>query len=336
MSERRGRQGEGAEHRAENDQPTPMRTPLHALPLHSREIPGGRYPSGRAGARDNRCVAVTMHAVTATTPTIVLIHGLWMTPLSWEKWIERYEGKGYRVIAPAWPGLDRDIEELRRDPSPIAQLAAGEVIDSYERVIRELDSPPIIMGHSFGGSFTQVLIDRGLGAAGVAVDSAPVKGVLKLPLSTLRTGWPILRNPANRHKAVALSAKQFQYRFTNTLSDVESARVYERYHVPGAGGVLFDGALANLSGRSPLRVDFANSARAPLLFIAGGADHVCPPALNKSNHKLYRKSVAVTDYKEFPGRSHYIVGQDGWEEVADHALDWATRNAAVHAQAGAL
>jgi len=265
----------------------------------------------------------------AAPKTIVLIHGLWMTPLCWENWQERFESRGYRVFAPAWPGMAGDIDELRRDTSGIDRLTVTEILASYEEVIRDLDSPPIIMGHSFGGGFTQVLLDRGLGAAGVAIDAATVKGVFKLPFSTLKSGWPILKNPFNRHKAVGLTPKQFHYAFTNTLSDEESLKVYQRYHIPGPGGILFEGAMVNLPGTA-LRVDYDKPDRAPLLFIAGGADHIVPPAANRSNVKLYRKSKskAIVDYKEFPGRSHYTLGQDGWEQVADYALDWAEKNAA--------
>ena len=155
-----------------------------------------------------------------TTPdTIVLIHGLWMTPLSWEHWVDRFSSRGYKVLAPAWPGMDGDIEELRRDPSAIAELGVTEIVDHYDAIIRKLDQPPIIMGHSFGGLFTQILLDRGLGAAGVAIDSAPVKGILVLPFSTLKVAFPVLRNPANLHRTMALSPEQFHYAFTNTLSE---------------------------------------------------------------------------------------------------------------------
>ena len=160
--------------------------------------------------------------------TIVLIHGLWMTPLCWEKWIERYRSRGQRVLAPSWPGMDVDIERLRRDPSAIASLSVAQIVDHYDRIIRELERPPIIIGHSFGGAFVQLLLDRGLGAAGVAVDSATVRGVLSLPLSTLRAGWPVLHNPANRHRAIALTPAQFHYAFTNTFTEAQSAAVYER------------------------------------------------------------------------------------------------------------
>jgi pimeloyl-ACP methyl ester carboxylesterase len=262
---------------------------------------------------------------TSGPDTIVLIHGLWMTSRSWEGWAARYREAGYAVVDAAWPGMDADVEALRRDPAPIARLGIPEIVDHYESIIRALDAPPIIMGHSFGGAFTQVLLDRGLGAAGIAIDSAAVKGVMRLPWSTLRTGWPILRNPLNRRRAVSIDVKQFQYRFTNHLSVEQSAPIHARYCVPGVGRVLFQGALANLQPHSPTKVDFRNEARAPLLFIAGGIDHVSPPVINRSNVRKYRRSLAVTEYKEFEGRSHFMVGQDGWEEVADFALEWAER-----------
>ena len=279
---------------------------------------------------------------TAAPDTIVLIHGLWMTPRSWEHWVRRYTERGFRVLAPSWPGLEGEVEALRRDPSPLARMSAQGIIEHYERIIRGLDRPPIIMGHSFGGAFVQLLVDRGLGAAGVGIDSASVRGVLGLPFSTLRSAWSILRNPANASRAVPFSASQFRYAFGNASTEAESARAYERYAVPGAGRVLWQGAMANLNPRTPFRVDFARSDRAPLLFVGGGSDHVVPAWINRWNVRLYGKSTAVTGYKEFPGRSHFTVGQPGWEAVADYALDWAlgehsrARAGGVAAPAGAL
>jgi pimeloyl-ACP methyl ester carboxylesterase len=258
--------------------------------------------------------------------TVVLIHGLWMSALSWEKWVDRYTKRGYRVIARSWPGMEGDIDELRRDPSGIEHLGIAEIVDHYESIIRDLDEPPIIMGHSFGGAFTEILLDRGLGAAGVAIDAAAVKGVLKLPLSTLRSGFPVLRNPANTHRAVMLNADEFHYAFTNTMSEEDSVTAYERYAVPGPGRVLWQGAFANFNPRAATRVDFRKD-RAPLLLIAGGDDHIVPAAVDKSMAKHYAKSTAVTEYKEFAGRSHFTVGEAGWEEVADYALDWAAEAA---------
>jgi pimeloyl-ACP methyl ester carboxylesterase len=266
--------------------------------------------------------------------TIVLIHGLWMTPLSWENWIERYGGRGYEVLAPPWPGMDVGVEQLRNDTSAIETLGIGEILDSYEKIIRDLDDPPIIMGHSFGGAFTEILVDRGLGAAGVAIDAAGVRGITKLPFSTLKSGFPILKNPANKHHAVPLTLEEFQYAFTNTMSDEDSQAAYERYAVPGPGRVLWEGAFANFNPRTPLRLDFKNENRAPLLLIAGGSDHVVPAAVDKqAAERFERKSDAITEYKEFPGRSHFTVGQEGWEEVADYALDWASENAQAQAPA---
>lgn len=259
--------------------------------------------------------------------TIVLIHGLWMTPLSWEHWTERYRGEGYRVIASAWPGMDGDIEQLRRDPSAIATLGVTEIVEHYENIIRGLDSPPVIMGHSFGGLITQILLDRGLGSAGVALAPAPVKGILFLPLSTIKVSLPALSNPANNHRALPLTPEQFHYAFTNTLSEEESLQVFQRYAVPGPDHVLFQAAFANFNPHAATAVDFANEQRAPLLLIAGGKDHVSPPAVVHANYKLYGKSKAVTEYKEYPERTHYTLGQEGWQEVADYALHWAEEHA---------
>lgn len=266
---------------------------------------------------------MTTPRVLSPTRTIVLVHGLWMTPLCWEHWVERYQRRGFRVLAPAWPGMDAPVDQLRRDPAPIASQRVATILDHYEGIIRGLEQPPIIMGHSFGAAFVQVLLDRGLGAAGVAIHSATIRGVLDLPLTTLRSGLPLLRNPLNRHRAIGLTPGQFRYAFTNTLTPEASLRAYERYHVPGARNVLLEGASANVNPRTALQVDFSRGDRAPLLFIAGGSDHVVPAASNRSNVGRYRASRAMTDYREYPGRSHFTLGQDGWEAVADDALDWA-------------
>ena len=267
----------------------------------------------------------------APDSTIVLIHGLWMTPLSWENWIRRYEHAGHRVLAPAWPGMEVGVERLRDDHSAIEHLGIEEIIDHYDAIIRKLPSPPIIMGHSFGGAFAEVLLDRGLGAAGVAIDAAAVKGITKLPFAQLKSAFPVLKNPANNHRAVPLTATEFRYAFANTMSEEDSLAAFERYAVPGPGRVLFQGAFANFNPRAATKVDFKNDDRAPLLLIAGEDDHTVPAVVDRSAAKHYRKSNAVTEYKEFPGRSHFIIGQDGWEEVADYALAWALDHAQIPA-----
>ena len=176
---------------------------------------------------------------TSTPDTIVLIHGFWVTPRSWEQWIERYENRGYRVIAPAYPGFEVEVEALNADPTPIENLTVDKVVERLESVVGELDSPPILMGHSAGGVFTQLLLDRGYGAAGVAINSAPTEGVKVVPLSQIKSTFPVLRNPANRHKAVGFTFEQWQYAFTNTFTEAEARRLYERYHIPASGNVFW-------------------------------------------------------------------------------------------------
>jgi len=262
--------------------------------------------------------------------TIVLIHGLWMTPRSWEHWKERYEAQGYKVLAPAWPGLELEVEALRADPTPLTKLTAKQVLDNYERIIRELDSPPIIMGHSLGGAVTQVLLDRGLGAAAVGVAPATVKGIRDLPLSTLRATGHILGRPFNRDNATPSSRKQFRYAFGNTMTQEESDAIYDRYYVPSANRVLYDIALSNLSRNAPTVVDFSKADRAPLLMIAFEHDHVVPPKPIRHNASKYKAGTVA--FTEFPGRPHF-PGAPGWEEVADYALSWAVEHAGAGRQA---
>jgi alpha-beta hydrolase superfamily lysophospholipase len=261
--------------------------------------------------------------------TIVLVHGLWLTPLSWEKWIDRYRSKGYNVLAPAWPGMEGDIDTVRRSTEAYKDLGVDEIVDHYEKIIRDLDKPPIIIGHSFGGLITELLLDRGLGAAGAAISPAPIKGILTLPPSSFKVASVALKNPANRHKAVALTPEQFQYGFTNTLSAEESRRAFERYAIPGPGRVLFQAAFANFAPGSPLKVHPKEANRAPLLLMANGKDHTVPASVTKSAFKIQRKASSPTELKEYPDRSHYTFALEGWERVADDALEWAAKHARV-------
>jgi len=261
-------------------------------------------------------------------PTIVLIHGLWMTPRSWEGWIDRYQKAGYKVLAPSWPGLEGEVEAIRKDPSVLRGMRLKTVVDHYDRIIRKLDTQPIIMGHSFGGLITQMLVDRGLGAAAVLINSAQPAGVPVLPFVTIRSTFPILGNPFSFNSATALSPKQFNYAFANELNEVESKKVSDRYQIPAANRILWTAALALLNPNGASKVNFRNANRAPILFIAGGNDHLAPKAINKANLRKYvQGSNAVADYREFPGRTHNVVGQKGWEEIADFALQWANEHA---------
>jgi pimeloyl-ACP methyl ester carboxylesterase len=257
--------------------------------------------------------------------TIVLVHGFWVTPRSWEDWIAHYEAKGYRVLAPAYPGYEVEVEALNADPGPIERVTVPEIIGHFEKVIGELESPPILMGHSAGGAFTQILLDHGYGAVGVAINSAPTEGVRVAPLSQLKSFFPVLKNPANRHRAVGFTFEQWHYAFTNTFPEERSRALYERYHVPASGGILFGSVLANFQpGHQETWVDYTNDARPPLLFISASDDHLMPPKIQHSNAKHY-KSNTVTEIKQYQG-PHLLPSKDGWEEVADYALTWAVNH----------
>jgi pimeloyl-ACP methyl ester carboxylesterase len=258
--------------------------------------------------------------------TIVLVHGFWVTPRSWEDWKAHYESKGFTVIAPAYPGFEVEVEALNADPTPIVNLRVPAIIEHLESVVGALESPPIIMGHSAGGAFTQILLDHGLGAAGVALNSAPTEGVKVAPATQIKATFPVLKNPANHHKAVGYDLKQWQYAFTNTFTDARVQETYERYHIPASGRILWDSVLANLEpGHQGTWVDYKNDDRAPLLFVSGADDNLMPPRIQQSNAKHY-KSDTVTEVVEYPG-PHLLPMRDGWQEVADDVLAWALEHA---------
>lgn len=258
--------------------------------------------------------------------TIVLIHGFWVTPRSWEHWITYYQAKGYKVIAPAYPGFEVEVESLNRDPSPIEDVTVPQIRAHLESVVKSIETPPILMGHSAGGVFTQLLLDSGLGACGVAINSAPTEGVLVAPLSQLKAAFPVLKHPTNR-KPVGLTHDEWHYAFTNTFPDAESRATYERYHVPASASIFWANILANvIPGHQETWVNYKNENRAPLLFLSGQEDHLMPPAVQHSNASHYTKAVH-TEVKEFAGRAHLMPAQQGWQEVADYALAWAEQHA---------
>jgi pimeloyl-ACP methyl ester carboxylesterase len=276
-----------------------------------------------------------MNSDSTRPDTIVLIHGFWVTPRSWENWIARYEARGYRVLAPAYPGFEVEVEALNADPSPIEALTVPAVVEHLEAVVGGLESPPILIGHSAGGTFVQILLDHGFGASGAAINSAPTEGVLVSPPSQIKSLFPVLRNPANRHRAVGFTHEQWQYAFTNTFSEEDSRALYDRYAIPASGAILWGILLANLQpGHQAAWVDYKNDDRAPLLFISGSEDHLMPPSVQRSNAKHY-KSNTITELKEYEGRAHLLPAQDGWEEVADYALEWAMSHARGSTGAGA-
>ncbi|MEU4693517.1 alpha/beta hydrolase [Actinoplanes sp. NPDC023714] len=260
--------------------------------------------------------------------TIVLVHGLWVTPRSWEQWIPYLEARGHTVVAPAYPGFEIEVEELRANPSVIASLTVPSTVDHLASIISDLSEKPLVIGHSFGGTLTQLLLDRGLGRAGVVIDSAPPEGIRVTPPSQLKSLFPILNNPAKRHQAAGFTFEQFHYAFTNTLPEDQARAVYERYAIPAPGSWVWAyGLIANFKpGRQETWVDFHNPGRAPLLFIAGGKDHIMPASVNRSNAAHYKGEGTITDFHEFPERSHWTCGEPGWEAVADYALEWALRH----------
>ena len=253
--------------------------------------------------------------------TIVLIPGLWMTALCWEHWVKHYSDKGYCIVARSWPGMERGIEQLRRDPSSFASLGLKDVVDHYEQIIRELETPPIIIGYGFGGLVAQILLDRGWGAAGAAIASAPVRGIARLPLSMLKLAFSVLGNSLNSHETTSLTPKQFYRAFTNSLAETESLDAFKRYIVPAPNRVLLQTAFANFTRHTAIAVNFRNDTRAPLLLVAGGKDRVVPTSVVKANFDSYRESKADTDYKEFPDQTHFSLLRE--TKVADYVLGWA-------------
>jgi pimeloyl-ACP methyl ester carboxylesterase len=266
-----------------------------------------------------------MSEPTTDLPPIVLIHGLWMTARSWDPWADYYRAKGHQVVVPSYPGFEIEVEALREKPEVIAEASVPATVDHLTRVIDSLDRSPILMAHSFGGTFTQILVNHGLGAAAVVIDSAPPEGVRVNPPSQIKSLFPVLANPANLHRAVGYTKEQFHYVFANTSTREESDALYDRFHIPAPGNWVWAyGLIANFKpGHQETWVDYDLDERAPLLFIQGGKDHLMPPAVQRSNAKKYRHSEAITETYEFPERPHATCIIPGWEQVADYALEWS-------------
>jgi len=256
----------------------------------------------------------------------LFIHGLWLHATSWEPWLDRFRDDGYDATAPGWPNEPATVAEARENPDAVANLGIDEITEHYKEIIEQLDQPPIIIGHSFGGLFAEKLLGEGYGAAAVAIDPAQIKGVLPLPLAQLRSGLPALGNPANLHKAVSLTAKEFRFGFGNALTPEESDELHEKWTIPSPAKPLFQAAVANFSLHSPAKVKTDNSDRGPLLLISGTADHTVPDVVTRSTLKQYRDSTAVTELKQFEGRGHSLTIDNGWKEVADAVLEWLHAN----------
>lgn len=253
---------------------------------------------------------------------VLFVHGLWLHAESWQPWVELFARHGFDAIAPGWPNEPATVAEAREHPELVANLGIDAVTEHFAAIAAALPEPPIVIGHSFGGLIAQKLLDLGYARAAVAIDPAQIKGVKALPWAQLRSGSPVLGNPANKKRAVSLTAKQFRYGFGNAVEAAESAWLFDRYTIPSPGRPLFEAASANFHRNSPAKVNTANSARGPLLMISGQQDHTVPDVVTRSAYKLYGDSTAVTDLKQFADRGHSLVIDSGWREVADNVLGW--------------
>ena len=261
---------------------------------------------------------------TGRTP-VVFVHGLWLLPSSWDRWASVFEEAGFTALTPGWPDDPETVAEANANPEVFAHKSVGQVADHFEGVIRRLDRRPAVVGHSFGGLLTQILAGRGLSAVSVAIDPAPFRGVLPLPISSLKSAFPVLGNPANRNRAVPLTYDQFRYGFANAVSEEEAKELYETYAVPASGTPLFQAATANLNPWTEAKVDSKNPERGPLLIISGEKDHTVPWAIANASYKRQKRNEGVTEIVEIPGRGHALTIDSGWREVADTALAFVQR-----------
>jgi pimeloyl-ACP methyl ester carboxylesterase len=256
---------------------------------------------------------------------VVFIHGLWLLPSSWDRWVSVFESAGFTPLAPGWPDDPATVAEARAHPEVFAKKKVGQVADHFSEVIGRLKKKPAVVGHSFGGLLTQIVAGRGLSAASVAIDPAPFRGVLPLPLSALKSASPVLGNPANRGRAIALTYEQFRYSFANAVSEDEAKELYEKFAVPAPGAPLFQAAAANINPWTEAKVDTKNPDRGPLLIISGEKDHVVPWAIANASFKQQKRNPGVTEIAEIPGRGHALTIDSGWREVADKALAFVQR-----------
>ncbi len=256
---------------------------------------------------------------------VVFVHGLWLLPSSWDRWATVFEEAGYVAVLPSWPDDPRTVDEANATPEVFANKTVGQVTDHFDAVIRKLKRKPAIIGHSFGGLLVQILAGRGLSAATVAIDPAPFRGVLPLPLSALKSAWPVLGNPANRHRAIPLTFEQFRFGFANAVSEEEARELYKTFAVPASGAPLFQAATANLNPWTEAKVDIKNPERGPLLITSGEKDNTAPWAIANASFKRQRLNSGVTEIIEIPNRGHALTVDSGWREVADISLAFIRR-----------
>jgi non-heme chloroperoxidase len=256
---------------------------------------------------------------------VAFIHGLWLLPSSWEKWVELFDEAGYVAITPGWPDDPATVKDAKAHPEVFADKGVGQIADYLDGIIRRLSNKPAVIGHSFGGLLTQIIAGRGLAAVSVAISPAPFRGVLPLPFSALRSSLPVLSNPANRHRAVPLTFEQFHYAFANAVNVREARELYDIYSVPGSGRPIFQAATANLDPRTEAKVETSNPDRGPLLIISGEYDHTVPWAIANATYKRQKHNQGVTEIEKLPHRGHALTIDSGWRGVADTALEFVRR-----------
>jgi non-heme chloroperoxidase len=258
-------------------------------------------------------------------PTVVFVHGLWLLPNSWDRWRTFFEEKGYATVVPGWPDDPDTVEQAKEHPDVFAHKSISQIADHFQDVITKLDEKPVVIGHSFGGLLTQILAGRGCASASVVMDPAPFRGVLPLPISALKSAFPVLHNPLNRGRAVPLTYEQFRYAFANEVSEDEAKELFNTYAVPGSGVPLFQSASANLNPWTQAKVKSKNPDRGPMLIIVGEKDHTVPPSIAKASFKRQRRNDGVTEYAEIEGRGHSLTIDHGWRDVADTAYKFVKR-----------
>ncbi len=266
-----------------------------------------------------------MEAASTNRPPLMLVHGAWLSARSWENFADYFRDRGFTVSAPEWPRKHGDVEQLREATEELEGLGLTEIADHYGNQIKSLEEPPVLIGHSFGGLIVELLLDRGLGRAGVAMSPAPPKGILVLPFSSLKAAAPALAHPSKRHGVVPLTLEEFTYGFVNTFSPEDASAAYDRYAVPETGQIFYEAGFANFHLHPPTEVHFKNGDRAPLLIVGAEKDHTVPASLSHKQFEKYAKSDARTDYFELPGRPHLMMVGEGWEDVAARIESWLDR-----------
>jgi non-heme chloroperoxidase len=281
-------------------------------------------PVGPATITEHEAQQVKRANATGLQP-VVFVHGLWLLPSSWDRWSTVFEEAGYVAVTPSWPDDPETVDEANANPEVFANKTVGQVADHFDGIIRRLTMKPAIIGHSFGGLLVQILAGRGLSAATVAIDPAPFRGVLPLPLSALKSAWPVLGNPANLHRAIPLTFEQFRFGFANAVSEEEAQELYKTFAVPASGAPLFQAATANINPWTEAKVDTENPERGPLLITSGEKDNTAPRAIAHASFKRQQINDGVTEFIEIPNRGHALTVDSGWREVANISLAFIRR-----------